>query len=88
MAYPSYSRATSLSRPRRPTTSGTVEWSPAQKKWTRETLERSLDVAGLTGWEQEFVESVLHRLYSPHGKLTFRQAEVVQKLMHKIGHGY
>ena len=66
---------------------GHIDWRPAYRREVCETLERGLARFSFSEWERDFVTSIIARLRDPRGRLTFRQAEVVDRLVAKIeGH--
>ena len=72
-------------RPRKPKTDrGHIDWPATYRREVRETLEVGLVRLSLTPWEREFVTNIIARLRDPRGRLTFRQAEVVDRLVAKI----
>ncbi len=72
-------------RPRRPKADrGHIDWSPTYRREVRETLEHGLVRLSLTSWERQFTTDIIARLRDPRGRLTFRQAEVVDRLVAKI----
>lgn len=78
--------ATPARRPRRPKAdSGHIDWTPAYRREVRNTLEHGLARLSLTEWERDFTLNVIARLRDPRGRLTFRQAEVVDRLVAKMG---
>ena len=72
-------------RPRRPNADrGHIDWSPSYRREVRETLEHGLVRLSFNEWEREFITSIIARLRDPRGRLTFRQAEVIDRLVAKI----
>ena len=66
---------------------GDIDWSPSYRREVRETLERGLARLSFSGWERDFIANIIDRLRDSRGRLTFRQAEVVDRLVAKIeGH--
>ena len=63
---------------------GHISWSPTYRREVRETLERGLVRLSFSEWERGFIANIITRLRDPHGRLTFRQAEVVDRLVAKI----
>ncbi|MGI4763957.1 MAG: hypothetical protein ACRYGP_02645 [Janthinobacterium lividum] len=63
---------------------GHIDWSPTYRCEVRETLEHGLVRLSFNEWEREFITSIITRLRDPRGRLTFRQAEVVDRLVAKI----
>ncbi len=80
--------APQLHRPRKPKADrGHIDWPPSHRREIRETLEHGLARLSLTPWERQFTTDIIARLRDPRGRLTFRQAEVVDRLVAKIeGH--
>ncbi|RYC31394.1 hypothetical protein D3273_13475 [Lichenibacterium minor] len=79
------SSPTPLRRPRRSKPDhGHIDWTPAYRREVRGTLERGLFRLSLTPWERQFTTDIIARLRDPRGRLTFRQAEVVDRLVAKI----
>ncbi|RYC29640.1 hypothetical protein D3273_22780 [Lichenibacterium minor] len=75
-----------LRRPRRAMPDqGHIKWTPSYRHEVRVTLEHGLSRLNLTSWERQFVTDIIARLRDPHGRLTFRQAEIVDRLVAKIG---
>ncbi len=75
-------------RPRKPKAdSGHIDWRPAYRREVWETLEHGLARFSLTPWERQFTTDIIARLRDPRGRLTFRQAEVVDRLVAKIEGG-
>lgn len=76
---------TPLRRPRRPKPDeGHINWTPSYRREVRVTLEHGLCRLNLTPWERQFTTDIIARLRDPRGHLTFRQAEVVDRLVAKI----
>ncbi len=63
---------------------GHIDWPLAHRREVRETLERGLVRLSLTPWERQFTTDIIARLRDPRGRLTFRQAEVVDRLVAKV----
>jgi hypothetical protein len=73
-------------RPRKPKPDqGHINWTPFYRHEVRVTLEHGLSRLSLTSWERQFVTDIIARLRDPRGRLTFRQAEVVDRLVAKMG---
>ena len=78
--------AVSPRSPRKPKAeAGHIDWHPAYRREICGTLEHGLARLGLNAWEREFVDNIIGRLRDPRARLTFRQAEVVTRLVAKIG---
>ena len=72
-------------RPRRPNADqGHIDWTPSHRREVRVTLEHGLVRLNLTSWERQFTTDIIARLRDPRGRLTFRQAEVVDRLVAKV----
>ena len=77
--------AAPVCRPRKPKTDrGHIDWPPTHRREVRETLERGLVRISFNEWERDFITSIIARLRDPRGRLTFRQAEVVDRLVAKV----
>lgn len=72
-------------RSRRPKAdSGHIDWSPTYRREVRETLEHGLVRLSFNEWERQFTTDIIARLRDPRRRLTFRQSEVVDRLIAKI----
>ena len=75
-------------RPRRPKAEkGHIEWPGAYRMHVATTLEKGLIRFPFNSWERDFITNIIGRLRSPHGRLTFKQAEVAERLVAKVEHG-
>ena len=71
--------------PRKPRADrGHIDWTASYRREVRETLERGLARLTLTPWERQFTTDIIARLRDPRGRLTFGQAEVVDRLVAKV----
>lgn len=74
-----------MRRPRKPTADrGHIDWPPSHRRDVRETLEHGLARLSFSEWERDFITNIIARLRDPRGRLTFRQAEVVDRLVAKV----
>ncbi len=74
-----------MRRPRKPKAdSGHIDWPAAHRHEVRETLEHGLVRISFNAWERDFITSIIARLRDPRGRLTFRQAEITDRLVAKI----
>ncbi len=72
-------------RPRKPKAGrGHIDWPAAHRREVRETLEHGLVRISFNEWERDFITSIIARLRDPRGRLTFRQAEITDRLVAKV----
>ena len=75
-------------RPRRPKAEkGHIDWPGPYRVRVATTLEKGLIRFPFNSWERGFITNIIGRLRSPHGRLTFKQAEVAERLVAKVEHG-
>lgn len=67
---------------------GHINWSQSYRREVRTTLEYGLAHVPFSLWEVDFISNIVDRLNNPYGRLTFRQAEVVDRLVAKIEAAY
>jgi hypothetical protein len=66
---------------------GHINWPVAYRAQVATTLEKGLIRFPFNSWERDFITNIIGRLHNPHGRLTFKQAEVAERLVAKVEHG-
>ena len=66
---------------------GHINWHPQHRAYVCAILEKGLVRFPFNAWERDFITSIIGRLRSPNGRLTFKQAEVAERLVAKVENG-
>lgn len=75
-------------RPRRPKAEqGHINWPSSYRVHVSTTLKKGLVRFPFNQWERDFITNIIGRLRDPRGRLTFKQAEVAERLVAKVENG-
>ncbi|RYC29300.1 hypothetical protein D3273_24630 [Lichenibacterium minor] len=66
---------------------GHIDWTSSHRIHVAATLERGLIRFPFNQWERDFIGNIVGRLRNPRSRLTFKQAEVAERLVAKVEHG-